>query len=73
MLTYLNYHRHSYYTNTGISDSTSSNEDYAKRANDLGHGIIATWLAPVRGLKHNFAGFARKITLQQLGAICKLP
>ncbi|WP_206424055.1 hypothetical protein, partial [Anaeromassilibacillus sp. An200] len=29
------------------------------------HGIIATWLAPVRGLKHNFAGFARKITLQQ--------
>ena len=42
MLTYQNYHRHSYYTNTGISDSTCSNEDYAKRANDLGHGIIST-------------------------------
>ncbi len=42
MLTYQNYHRHSHYTNVKISDSCATNEDYANRAVELGHGIIST-------------------------------
>lgn len=42
MLKFQNYHRHSYYTNVRVSDSTASNEDYAKRAAEIGHGIIST-------------------------------
>lgn len=37
-----NYHRHSMLTNPRISDSIVRNEDYAKRAVELGHGIIST-------------------------------
>lgn len=37
-----NYHRHSYYTNAVVPDSTVSNADYAARAVELGHGIIST-------------------------------
>lgn len=37
-----NYHRHSFYTNPTIADSTARNEDYAKRAVELGHGILST-------------------------------
>lgn len=39
---YQNYHRHSKYTNIRIIDSPVSNEDYAKRAVELGQGILAT-------------------------------
>lgn len=49
MITYQNYHRHSCYTNTKISDSTVTNEDYAKRAVELGHGIIST-------MEHGYQG-----------------
>lgn len=42
MYTFQNYHRHSFYTNARISDSTTANEDYAKRASELGHGIISS-------------------------------
>lgn len=42
MLIFQNYHRHSHYTNPRVSDSVASNEDYAKRAAELGHGIIST-------------------------------
>lgn len=37
-----NYHRHSHYTNPKIADSCASNEDYAKRAVQFGHGIISS-------------------------------
>lgn len=37
-----NYHRHSHYTNPIIADSVAKNEDYAKRAIELGHKIITT-------------------------------
>ena len=40
MLKFQNYHRHSYYTNVRVSDSTASNEDYAKRDAEIGDGII---------------------------------
>lgn len=42
MKVFQNYHRHSFYTNPLISDSTARNEDYAKRAVELGHGILST-------------------------------
>lgn len=42
MRIFQNYHRHSGKTNVLIPDSTVSNEDYAKRAVELGHGIIST-------------------------------
>ena len=41
-LIFQNYHRHSTYTNPRISDSIATNRDYAKRAVDLGHGIISS-------------------------------
>jgi len=41
-LIYQNYHRHSMYTNAKVPDSTVTNEAYAKRAAELGHGIIST-------------------------------
>lgn len=42
MRIFQNYHRHTSYTNPKISDSIVSNEDYAKRAVELGHGIISS-------------------------------
>lgn len=42
MRTFQNAHRHSTNTNPRIADSVVTNEDYAKRAAELGHGIIST-------------------------------
>lgn len=39
---YQNYHKHTYYTNIMISDSTVSYEDYAKRALELGQGVLTS-------------------------------
>lgn len=41
LYTYQNYHKHTYYTNPIVADSITSNEDYAKRAAELGHGVIS--------------------------------
>lgn len=41
-MTLQNYHKHDYYTNPIIPDSIVSPEDYAKRAVELGHGILAS-------------------------------
>ncbi len=46
---YQNQHRHSTFTNPRISDSVVFNEDYAKRAVELGHGIITT-------MEHGYQG-----------------
>ncbi len=45
-----NYHRHSYYSNIFTPDSAASNEDYAKRAAELGHKTICS-------LEHGFQGY----------------
>jgi len=37
-----NQHRHTTYSNPRVSDSVVTNEDYALRAVELGHGIIST-------------------------------
>ena len=34
---YTNYHRHSHYSNILLPDSVATNEDYCKRAAQLGH------------------------------------
>lgn len=50
------------YTNTRVSDSIVSNEDYANRAIKLGHGIIST-------CEHGYQG--RYIEGHELGNVCK--
>lgn len=42
MRTFSNYHRHSCLTNIRVSDSVATNEDYAKRAAELGHKLISS-------------------------------
>lgn len=42
MRTFSNYHRHSCLTNIRVSDSVATNEDYAKRAVELGHKLISS-------------------------------
>ncbi len=49
MKIFQNYHRHSNFTNIKIPDSVTTNEDYAKRAKELGQGIIST-------LEHGWQG-----------------
>jgi DNA polymerase III alpha subunit len=71
LLVYQNYHRHSHYTNTRVPDSVVTNEDYAKRAVELGQTILSScehgWqgnyaecydLAKANGLKLLFASEA---------------
>ena len=41
-LIYQNFHKHSIYTNPIIVDSCAYPEEYAKRASELGHGIISS-------------------------------
>ena len=45
-----NYHRHSSYSNIYIADSAVTNEDYAKRASELGHKIISS-------VEHGWQGY----------------
>ena len=45
-----NYHRHSCYSNIFTPDSAATNEDYAKRAVELGHKIISS-------LEHGWQGY----------------
>jgi len=48
-LIYQNYHRHSYYSNVIVPDCVVTNEDYAKRAVELGHSLIS-------GVDHGWCG-----------------
>ena len=45
-----NYHRHSSYSNIYIADSAVMNEDYAKRAVEVGHKIISS-------VEHGWQGY----------------
>ena len=46
-----NYHRHTSYSNIwGFKDSAAVNEDYAKRAVELGHKVISS-------VEHGFQGY----------------
>lgn len=46
---YSNYHRHTYYSNIVVPDVVVSNEDYAIRAQELGHKLLS-------GVEHGWAG-----------------
>jgi DNA polymerase III alpha subunit len=46
---YQNYHRHSSFSNIITPDSVVSNEDYAKRAVELGHSLLS-------GVEHSWCG-----------------
>lgn len=48
-MNYINYHKHTYYSNIMTPDCIVSVEDYAKRAKELGHTTISA-------LEHGFAG-----------------
>lgn len=41
-LIFQNYHRHSHYSNIMTPDSSTTNEEYAKRAKELGHKILSS-------------------------------
>lgn len=45
-----NYHRHTSYSNIYVADSAAVNEDYAKRAVELGHKIISS-------VEHGWQGY----------------
>ena len=45
-----NYHRHSSYSQIFVADSAASNEDYAKRAIELGHKVISS-------VEHGWQGY----------------
>ncbi len=45
-----NYHRHTSYSNIYTADSAAVNEDYAKRAVELGHKVISS-------VEHGWQGY----------------
>lgn len=61
---YQNHHKHSYYTNIMISDSTVSYEDYAKRAVELGHGILSSMEHGWQGRYFEVYEIAKKYNLK---------
>lgn len=65
---YENYHRHSMYTNVRVSDSVVTNEDYAKRAVELGQTILSTCEHGWQGNYWDCYKLAKKYGLKMLFA-----
>lgn len=63
-LIYQNYHKHDSYTNVRISDSVTKLEEYAKRAVELGHGILASTQHGWQGAMWETIKLARKYNLK---------
>lgn len=61
---YQNYHRHSYYSNLYLPDSVASNEDYCKRAVELGHTIISSCEHGTQGNYRECCELAQKYGLK---------
>lgn len=71
MIQYQNYHRHSWYTNTKISDSTVSPEQYAKRAVELGGAILSSMEHGYQGNYYETVKIAKKYGLKPvIGSEC---
>ena len=66
MKIFQNYHRHSFYTNIRVPDSATYNEDYAKRAVELGHGIISSVEHGTQGRYIEAYEYAKKYNLKFL-------
>ena len=61
---YQNYHRHSHYSNIILPDSVATNEDYCKRAVELGHSIISSCEHGTQGNYRQCADLAEKYGLK---------
>lgn len=59
-----NYHRHSSFSNIMTADSVASNEEYAKRAVELGHKIISSVEHGWQGYYHQTYELAKKYDLK---------
>lgn len=59
-----NYHRHSSYSNIYIADSAVMNEDYAKRAVEVGHKIISSVEHGWQGYYYQTFELAKKYNLK---------
>ena len=64
MIIYQNYHKHSDLTNVRISDSATRLEEYAKRAVELGHGILSSCEHGWQGSQWDTVNLARKYNLK---------
>lgn len=60
----VNYHRHSDVTNIILPDSVATNEDYAKRAKELGHTILSSCEHGTAGRYRQCAELAAKYGLK---------
>lgn len=61
---YQNYHRHSHYSNIILTDSVAFNEDYAKRAAELGHSVLSSCEHGTPGNYREVADLASKYGLK---------
>lgn len=61
---YQNYHRHSHISNIIVPDSVVTNEDYCKRAVELGHSIISSCEHGTQGDYRECATLAEKYNLK---------
>ena len=59
-----NYHRHTSYSNIFTTDSTALNEDYAKRAVELGHKVLSSVEHGWQGNYHECFELAQKYGLK---------
>ena len=63
-MSYQNYHRHSHYSNIILADSVALNEDYAKRAVELGHTVLSSCEHGTPGNYREVATLAAKYGLK---------
>lgn len=66
MRIFQNYHRHTCFTNVRISDSAVQQEEYAKRAVELGHGILSSCEHGWQGNYYETIKLAKKYGLKPL-------
>lgn len=59
-----NYHRHSHYSNIILPDSVATNEDYCKRAKQIGHTILSSCEHGTPGNYRQCAELAKKYGLR---------
>lgn len=65
-MNYINYHKHSHYTNVRIADSTVTMEDYAKRAVELNQTVISSCEHGFSGNQFECIKLAKKYNLKPL-------
>ena len=65
-MSYVNYHKHSYFSNVITSDSPVSPEDYAIQAKELGHNILSSVEHGYQGRYVEYYELAKKYDLKYL-------